>query len=136
MRYAATLAGLDSDDLYTQGKVNEIIEVINSWRTSFSPTFYIDDLDEKIAARKALFEPGAKIDVGLKDLETLFKNSSNRMDCRNRRLVHGRCEGISEHVHDVFWPVRRNRKNHDQTISSSFGISSEDGQSSRYPGIL
>ena len=75
MRYAATLAGLDSDDLYAQGKVNEIIEVIDGWRTSFTPTFYIDDLDEKIAARKALFEPGAKIDAGLKDLETLFENS-------------------------------------------------------------
>ena len=76
MRYAASLAGLDSDDMYTQGKVNEIIEVINGWRTSFSPTFYIDDLEEKIAARKALFESGAKIDAGLKDLETLFEKSS------------------------------------------------------------
>jgi glutathione S-transferase len=37
MRYAASLAGLDSDDLYTQGKINEIIDVIDSWRTSFHP---------------------------------------------------------------------------------------------------
>jgi hypothetical protein len=70
------LAGLDSDDLYTQGKINEIIDVIDGWRTSFTPTFSIDDLDEKIAARKALFEPGAKIDAGLKDIETLFGNSA------------------------------------------------------------
>ena len=76
MRYAASLAGLDSDDLYTQGKINEIIEVIDGWRAHFTPTFYIDDLEERCAARQALFEPGAKMDAGLKDLETLFENSS------------------------------------------------------------
>ena len=75
MRYAASLAGLDSDDLYTQGKINEIIEVIDGWRAHFTPTFYIDDLEERCAARQALFEPGAKMDAGLKDLETLFENS-------------------------------------------------------------
>ena len=72
MRYAASLAGLDSDDLYTQGKINEIIDVIDGWRAHFTPTFYIDDLEERCAARQALFEPGAKMDAGLKDLETLF----------------------------------------------------------------
>ena len=76
MRYAASLAGLDSDDLYTQGKINEIIEVIDGWRAHFTPTFYIDDLEERCAARQALFEPGAKMDAGLKGLETLFENSS------------------------------------------------------------
>ena len=75
MRYAASLAGLDSDDLYTQGKINEIIDVIDGWRAHFTPTFYIDDLEERCAARQALFEPGAKMDAGLKDLETLFENS-------------------------------------------------------------
>ena len=75
MRYAASLAGLDSDDLYTQGKINEIIEVIDGWRAHFTPTFYIDDLEDRCAARQALFEPGAKMDAGLKDLETLFENS-------------------------------------------------------------
>ena len=75
MRYAASLAGLDSDDLYTQGKINEIIEVIDGWRAHFTPTFYIDDLEERCAARQALFEPGAKMDAGLKDLQTLFENS-------------------------------------------------------------
>ena len=75
MRYAASLAGLDSDDLYTQGKINEIIDVIDGWRAHFTPTFYIDDLEDRCAARQALFEPGAKMDAGLKDLETLFENS-------------------------------------------------------------
>ena len=61
--------------MYTQGKINEIIDVIDGWRAHFTPTFYIDDLEERCAARKALFEPGAKMDAGLKDLETLFENS-------------------------------------------------------------
>ena len=136
MRYAASLAGLDSDNLYTQGKINEIIDVIDGWRTSFSPTFYIDDLDEKIAARKALFEPGAKIDAGLKDSGDTFREFTNRMDCRNRRHDISRCEGLSQHIHDVLRPVRRNRGNHDSTISSSFGISSEDGESPGHYVIL
>ena len=76
MRYAAALAGLEPEDLYLRGKVDEILELIQGWRASFTPTFYIEDLDEKIAARKALFAEGAKIDVGLKDLESLIEASS------------------------------------------------------------
>ena len=76
MRYAAALAGLEPEDLYLRGKVDEILELIQGWRASFTPTFYIEDLDEKIAARKALFVEGAKIDVGLKDLESLIEASS------------------------------------------------------------
>ena len=76
MRYAAALAGLEPEDLYLRGKVDEILELIQGWRASFTPTFYIEDLDEKIKARKALFAVGAKIDVGLKDLESLIEASS------------------------------------------------------------
>ena len=76
MRYAAALAGLEPEDLYLRGKVDEILELIQGWRASFTPTFYIEDLDEKIEARKALFAVGAKIDVGLKDLESLIEASS------------------------------------------------------------
>jgi glutathione S-transferase len=72
MRYAGTLAGLEPEDLFVRGKVDEILDMIQGWRTSFTPTFYIDDLDEKIAARKALFVEGGKIDLGLKDLESLI----------------------------------------------------------------
>lgn len=76
MRYAAALAGLEPEDLYLRGKVDEILELIQGWRASFTPTFYIEDLDEKIAARKALFAEGGKIDLGLKDLESLIEASS------------------------------------------------------------
>ena len=76
MRYAAALAGLEPEDLYLRGKVDEILELIQGWRSSFTPTFYIEDHDEKIAARKALFAEGAKIDVGLKYLESLIEASS------------------------------------------------------------
>jgi hypothetical protein len=76
MRYAAALAGIEPEDLFVRGKVDEILDLIQGWRADFTPTFYIDDLDEKIAARKALFAEGAKIDLGLKDLESLIEASS------------------------------------------------------------
>ena len=76
MRYAAAVAGLEPEDLYVRGKVDEIIELIQGWRTDFTPTFRIQDLDERIAARKALFVEGTKLDLGLKDLESLFNDST------------------------------------------------------------
>ncbi len=76
MRYAASIAGLEPEDLYMRGKVDEIIELINGWRVHFTPTFYIEDIDEKAAARKALFAEGGKIDLGLKDLESLIASST------------------------------------------------------------
>ena len=76
MRYAAAVAGLEPEDLYVRGKVDEIIELIQGWRTDFTPTFRIQDLDERIAARKALFVEGRKLDLGLKDLESLFNDST------------------------------------------------------------
>ena len=76
MRYAAAVAGLEPEDLFVRGKVDEIIELIQGWRTEFTPTFRIEDLDERIAARKALFVEGTKLDLGLKDLESLFNTST------------------------------------------------------------
>ena len=76
MRYAAAVAGLEPEDLFVRGKVDEIIELIQGWRTDFTPTFRIEDLDERIAARKALFVEGTKLDLGLKDLESLFNKST------------------------------------------------------------
>ena len=76
MRYAAAVDGLEPEDLFVRGKVDEIIELIQGWRTDFTPTFRIEDLDERIAARKALFVEGTKLDLGLKDLESLFNKST------------------------------------------------------------
>jgi hypothetical protein len=56
LRYTGALAGLEPEDLYTRAKVDELVEVINGWREAFTPTFSIEDLDEKIIARQALFE--------------------------------------------------------------------------------
>ena len=53
-----------------------MIEIINNWRVHFTPTFYIEDLDEKIAARQALFVEGGPIDVALRDLEKVIEASS------------------------------------------------------------
>lgn len=76
MRYAAALAGIEPEDLYVRGKVDELIDVLDEWRSSFSPTFNITDLDEKIAARKALFAEDGKVHLGLKALETVYEASS------------------------------------------------------------
>ena len=76
MRYAAAVAGLEPEDLFVRGKVDEILELIQGWRTDFTPTFRIQDLDERIAARQALFVEGTKLDLGLKDLEALFNDST------------------------------------------------------------
>ncbi len=76
MRYAAAVAGLEPEDLFVRGKVDEIIELIQGWRTDFTPTFRIEDLEERIAARKALFVEGTKLDLGLKDLESLYNKST------------------------------------------------------------
>ena len=76
MRYAAAIAGIEPEDLYVRGKVDELIDVMNEWRSSFSPTFYIDDLDEKIAARQALFAEDGKVHLGLKALETVYEASA------------------------------------------------------------
>ena len=75
MRYAAALAGIEPEDLYVRAKVDELLDVMDEWRSSFSTTFYIEDLDEKIAARKALFGEDGKVHLGLKALETVVSAS-------------------------------------------------------------
>ncbi|MEJ6563439.1 MAG: glutathione S-transferase family protein [Euryarchaeota archaeon] len=76
VRYAAAVAGLEPEDLFVRGKVDELIELMNGWRADFTPTFYIDDLDEKIAARKALFAEDGKVHLGLLDLEKIYTSSA------------------------------------------------------------
>ena len=61
LRYTGALAGLEPEDLYMRAKVDELVEVINGWRESFTPTFSIEDLDEKMAARQALFATDGKM---------------------------------------------------------------------------
>ena len=76
LRYTDALAGLEPEDLYTRAKVDELVEVINGWKASFTPTFSIEDLDEKIAARQALFAEDGKMDRALKAISKVFEQSS------------------------------------------------------------
>ncbi len=76
LRYTGALAGLEPEDLYTRAKVDELVEVINGWKASFTPTFSIEDLDEKIAARQALFAEDGKMDRALKAISKVFEQSS------------------------------------------------------------
>lgn len=76
LRYTGALAGLEPKDLYTRAKVDELVEVINGWRGAFTPTFSIEDLDEKIAARQALFAEDGKMDRALKAISKVFEQSS------------------------------------------------------------
>ena len=76
LRYTGALAGLEPKGLYTRAKVDELVEVINGWRTYFTPTFSIEDLDEKIVARQALFAEGGKMDMAMKAISEVFEQSS------------------------------------------------------------
>ena len=76
LRYTGALAGLEPKDLYVRAKVDEIVEVINGWRSAFIPTFSIDDLDEKIAARQALFAEGGKMDQAMRAMSKIFEQST------------------------------------------------------------
>ena len=75
LRYTGALAGLEPDDLHVRAKVDELVEVINGWRDHFMPTFGIEDLDEKIAARQALFVEGGSMDVALKLISSVYAES-------------------------------------------------------------
>ena len=76
LRYTGALAGMEPKDLYVRAKVDEIVEVINGWRSAFIPTFSIDDLDEKIAARQALFAEGGKMDQAMRAMSKIFEQST------------------------------------------------------------
>ena len=53
-----------------------MVEVINGWREHFIPTFAIEDLDEKIAARELMFVEGGKMDTALKAISKIFEQSN------------------------------------------------------------
>tara|TARA_B100000767_G_scaffold275204_1_gene310996 strand:- start:6 stop:689 length:684 start_codon:yes stop_codon:yes gene_type:complete len=76
LRYTGALAGLEPEDLFERAKVDELVEVINGWREAFIPTFAIEDLDEKIAARKELFEEDGKMDRAMKAISEVFEQST------------------------------------------------------------
>ena len=75
LRYTGALAGLEPKDLHVRAKVDELVEVINGWREYFIPTFGIEDLDEKIAARQAMFVEGGSMDVALKLISSVYAES-------------------------------------------------------------
>ncbi len=77
LRYTGALAGLEPEDLFMRAKVDEIIDVMKGWWEAFTPTFYIEDLEEKINARRNLFEEGGKLDLGMNLLSSLYENSSS-----------------------------------------------------------
>lgn len=76
LRYTGALAGLEPDDLFTRTKVDELVEVINGWREAFVPTFSIQDMDEKIAAREKLFSEDGKMDLAMKAISEVFEDST------------------------------------------------------------
>jgi hypothetical protein len=76
LRYAGALAGLEPKDLVTRAKVDEMVEILNGWKEYFLPTFRIEDLDEKMAARKEMFVEGGNMDLALKKLSTIYSEST------------------------------------------------------------
>ena len=48
MRYAASIAGLEPEDLYMRGKVDEIIELINGWRCILPRRFTLKILMKRL----------------------------------------------------------------------------------------
>ncbi|MCH1540724.1 MAG: glutathione S-transferase [Candidatus Poseidonia sp.] len=76
LRYTGALAGIEPTDIYMRAKVDELVEVINGWRGHFTPTFAIDDLDDKIAARQAMFADGGSMNKALKAISSVFENST------------------------------------------------------------
>tara|TARA_B100001093_G_scaffold86870_4_gene78762 strand:- start:12587 stop:13252 length:666 start_codon:yes stop_codon:yes gene_type:complete len=76
LRYTGALAGLEPKDLHVRAKVDELVEVINGWREYFTPTFRIDDLEEKVAAREQMFVEGGSMDKALKTISRIYSESS------------------------------------------------------------
>jgi len=76
LRYTAALAGLEPKDLYVRAKVDELVEVINGWREHFMPTFSLQDINEKISARKAMFDEGGSMDTALNNISAVFERST------------------------------------------------------------
>ncbi len=75
LRYTGALAGLEPENLFMRAKVDEILEIMRGWWESFTPTFYIEDIEKKIISRRNLFEEGGKLDLGMKLLSSLYENS-------------------------------------------------------------
>jgi glutathione S-transferase len=75
LRYTGTLAGMEPEDLFQRAKVDEILDVMKGWWGCFTPTFSIEDLDDKIAARKKLFELGEPMDIAMTALSSMCRES-------------------------------------------------------------
>ena len=77
LRYTGALAGLEPEDLFMRAKVDEILDFMRGWWEAFTPTFNIEDIGEKIKARRNLFADGGKLDLGMKMLTSLYENSDS-----------------------------------------------------------
>ena len=75
LRYTGALAGLEHENPFMRAKVDEILDVMRGWWESFTPTFYIEDIEKKIISRRNLFDEGGKLDLGMKLLSSLYENS-------------------------------------------------------------
>lgn len=75
LRYLGKQTGYYRSDIWVEAKIDECLDAISDMTHFLTATFYIDDLDEKIAARKNLVEPGGKISNCYDSLCKKLRNS-------------------------------------------------------------
>ena len=128
LRYTGALAGLEPDDLFTRTKVDELVEVINGWREAFVPTFSIQDMDEKIAAREKLFsEYLSKIGFNADPVLLAYKSNKEiqKMICLiQKRRAEYEFTTSDKTLHKL-WVISNNKEiqnisNHFKSINSLY----------------
>ena len=75
LRYTGALAGIEPEDLYVRAKVDELIDVISNWRQVMEPSFRMDDIEEKVAARRELFADGGGMFEVMRSTASMFASS-------------------------------------------------------------
>jgi glutathione S-transferase len=76
LRYLGNMCGLIPDDPFSAAKVDEFLDGIAPHSGILDGTFSIDDVEERIRVRTALFEPEAKGTKSLTLLEEKLSQSS------------------------------------------------------------
>ena len=61
LRYIGNMTFLNPDDEWLTAKVDECLDAISDMSNILTETFRINDIDEKISARKILVAPGGKL---------------------------------------------------------------------------
>ena len=61
LRYIGNMTFLNPDDEWLAAKVDECLDAISDMSNILTETFRINDIDEKISARKILVSPGGKL---------------------------------------------------------------------------